>query len=91
MARRIFYGELVFPEQKNIPLPTGEPPFTEREMEVLRLFCKGMKISEIAAVLCVSDNTARKHIDNMRIKAGFNTSMELVVYVVSNGWINPNI
>jgi len=88
---RVLAGEYVFPEQRTIPVPQGNAPFTEREMEVLRLLCKGMKSPEIAEKLYVSDSTIRKHIDNMRQKAGFDTAVELMMYVVSNGWINPNI
>jgi len=90
-ARRVLDGEYVFPEAKTIPVPRGNAPFTDREMEVLRMLCKGMKSPEIAEKLYVSDSTVRKHIENMRTKTGFDTAVELMMYVVSNGWINPNV
>ena len=91
VARRVLDGEYVFPEPRSIPLPIGEPSFSEREMEVLKLFCKGMKPPEIADKLGMTESTARKHIDNMRLRAGFDSSVALAIHVVSNGWINPNI
>ena len=90
VAKRILDGEYVFPEPKDIPLPQGETPFTARQMEVLRLLCKHMSTQEIADVLTISPKTVHRHMENMKQKAGLKSSMELVVYVLSNGWINPN-
>ena len=90
VAKRILNGEYVFPEPKKIPLPQGETPFTDREMEVLRLLCKHMSTQEIADTLMISPKTVHRHMENMEHKAGFKSSMELVIYILSNGWINPN-
>ena len=89
VARRVLDGEYVFPEPKKIPLPQGEAPFTEREMEVLRLLCAHMPTKEIADTLMISQKTVHRHMENMEQKAGFKSSMYLVVYVLANGWINP--
>ncbi len=89
VARRVLDGERVFPEAKTIPLPQGETVFSEREMEVLRLLCRRMSTQAIAEELHISAHTVRRHIENMRQRAGFGTAVELVIYVVSNGWINP--
>ena len=89
-AKRVMNGEYVFPERKTIPVPEGETPFTSREMEVLRLASKGIPGQEIAEKLSISVNTVNRHIENMRQKAGVNTVMGLMTYVLSNGWINPN-
>ena len=90
VAKRVLDGEFVFPEPKTIPLPQGETPFSDREMEVLRLLCKYMTHQEIADRLFISKKTVDKHIENMREKAQMKSVMELVIYVLSNGWINPN-
>jgi DNA-binding NarL/FixJ family response regulator len=90
VAHRVLQGEYVFPEPKTIPLPKGEAPFSKREMEVLQLLCRQVSNQEIAEELHISTNTVRRHIENMRQKAGFDTATELVIYVISNGWINPN-
>jgi len=89
--RRVLKGEYVFPEPKTIPLPQGSKLFSEREMEVLLLLCKQAGNREIADALHISTNTVRRHIENMRQKTGFATTTELVVFVISNGWINPNV
>lgn len=90
VAHRVMSGVYVFPEPKIIPLPEGETPFTDREMEVLSLMCKCMTNQEIAEELFISPKTVNRHIENMRQKAGVNSVMELTTYVLSNGWINPN-
>ena len=87
---RVLKGETVFPERKTIPVAHGKAPFTPKEMEVLRLLCKYMTSQDIAAELCISDHTVRKHIENMRNKSGMKSAMDLVIYVLSNGWVNPN-
>ena len=89
-AMRVMNGEYVFPERKTIPLPQGETPFTEREMEVLCLLCKCMTSQEIATELNISKKTVQRHMENMEQKAGVKSSVELMTYVLSNGWVNPN-
>ena len=90
LARRVLNGEYIFSKPAAIPLPQGEAPFTDREIEVLRYLCKGMSSQEIADELSISRNTVNRHVENMRLKTGFPSTMELVIYVLSNGWINPN-
>ena len=90
VARRVLNGEYVFPEPITIPLPKGAAPFTEREMEVLRLTCQHFTPKQISEMRQISVNTVKKHLENMRQKAGFATAMQLVVHVLSHGWINPN-
>jgi len=89
-VQRVISGEYVFPESQKIPLPMGETPFTDREMEVLRLMCKYMNSQSVADELFIEKKSVERHIDNMRQKAGFSRYAELLVYVLSNGWINPN-
>ena len=89
-ARLVLAGGYSFPESKIIPLPNGKAPFSKREMEILRLKCKQMRNAEIAAELVISEKTVKRHIENMLHKSGFDSSVELIIYVLSNGWINPN-
>jgi len=90
VAIRILNGETVFPEPKSIPLPRGETPFTEREMEVLRLMCRGFTGERIAKELFINPGTVKYHKSNMLAKTGFSKAVDLAFYVISNGWINPN-
>ena len=89
IARRVMDGEKVYPQPKKIPMPNGEAPFTQRELEILRLLCMSKSRPEIAESLLISEKTVKRHIENMREKTGYSSVMELVIYVLSNGWINP--
>ena len=88
-TREVMAGGWVFPEPKTIPMPQGEAPLTDREMEVLRLMCKHMTNKEIAQELFISENTVKYHKMNMLGKTGFSKSVDLAFYMISNGWINP--
>lgn len=88
-ADKIMNGESYFPEQKIVPVPKGEIPLTDREMEVLRLMCKHMTNKEIADELFITENTVKYHKANMLAKTGFAKSLDLAFYMISNGWINP--
>ena len=88
-AHKIMAGGFYFPEDKQIPLPNGEAPFTIREMEILRDLCKYKTRSMISEELNISEKTVSKHIENMLAKSGFSSITDLIIYVVSNGWINP--
>ena len=85
----VMSGGGCFPEPKTIPMPQGEAPLTEREMEILRLMCKHMTNKEIAAELYISEDTVKYHKKNMLAKTGFARSVDLAFYMISNGWINP--
>ncbi len=89
VARGVMRGENFYPEPKTIPMPVGEAPLTEREMEVLRLLCKHMTSKEIAEELFISEHTVKYHRTNMLAKTGFSKSVDLAFYMITNGWINP--
>ncbi|MGI6497372.1 MAG: LuxR C-terminal-related transcriptional regulator [Oscillospiraceae bacterium] len=89
VARGVMRGETYFPEARNIPMPMGEAPLTEREMEVLRLMCKHLTSREIAEKLFISENTVKYHKSNMLAKTGFSRAVDLAFHMISNGWINP--
>ena len=89
IADKIMQGEIYFPEERLVPVPKGEVPLTDREMEVLRLMCKHMTNKEIAEELFITENTVKYHKANMLAKTGFAKSVDLAFYMISNGWINP--
>ncbi len=43
----------------------GLPPLTARQMEILRMVAAGLSNSQIARVLCVSEATVGKHLENI--------------------------
>ncbi len=88
-AKAVMDGEMIFPEPKTIRTVMGEAPLTEREMEVLRLVCKHMTNKEIAAELFITEHTVKYHKSNMLAKTGFQKSVDLAFYMISNGLINP--
>ena len=88
-ARKVMAGENCFPESRVIPVPEGETPLTDREMEVLRLICKHKTNREIAEELFISENTVKYHKMNMLKKTGFKKAVDLAFYMITKGWINP--
>lgn len=89
VAANVMMGETYYAQPQAIPMPTGEVPLTEREMEILRLMCKYMTSKEIANELFITERTVKFHKANMLSKTGFEKSIDLAFYMVSNGWINP--
>ncbi len=85
--RAVMVGERRFPEPIHIPTASGEAPFTERELEILRLLCHSYTRQEIADELGIAPGTVKRHMENMLLKSGCKTAMELVVYVIGNGWM----
>ncbi len=62
-------------------------PLTPREIEVVQLIAKGLIAKEIAGRLHLSTHTIYTHRKNIMKKLNLNTSSELVLYAVSNGFI----
>jgi len=89
VALGVMRGNTYFPEAKTIPMPMGEAPLTEREMEILRLLCKHMTNKEIAEELYISESTVKYHKSNMLAKTGFSKAVDLAFHMISKGWINP--
>ena len=89
VARTVMAGGSSFQAPRTIPMPQGEAPLTDREMEVLRLMCRHMTNKEIAQELFTSENTVKYHKMNMLGKTGFSKAVDLAFYMISNGWINP--
>lgn len=53
-------------------------PLTPREVELLRLLCQRLSINEIAAVLFISANTVKKHMNNIYTKLGVRNRREAI-------------
>lgn len=62
-------------------------PFSERELQVLKLLGAGESVTQIAAKLNLSESTINNHRYNMLLKAGVKSSPGLVGKAIRNGWI----
>ena len=83
---RTLSGESIFPDTS----PAVElnnmlsSEITPRQMEILRLFVKGMTYDEIAAELGLSKNGVRWNLDRIVEKGGFNNKHELLAAVIES-------
>ena len=69
------------------PVPFIKPRLTKRELEVLRLISQGMVTDAIAAQLCISPETVKKHRKNILSKSGSKNTAELIALAVEEGWL----
>ena len=89
VARGVMEGKTYWPEMKSAqkPVSGGETPFTETEMEVLRLLCRHMSLAEIGEELSIDVEAAALHRSEMLAKTGFEKVVDLVFYALSKGWV----
>lgn len=88
---RTMAGEHLYPDSTP-ELMLGQASnydFTDRETEVLREMTAGLMNDEIAARLCISVNTVKKHIQSMIDKTGFKNRTELAVEAMKAGFVIP--
>jgi len=83
---RTLNGENVFPDTSpNVELNNMfSSDISPRQMEILRLFVKGMTYDEIAAELGLSKNGVRWNLDKIVEKGGFENKHELLAAVIEN-------
>jgi DNA-binding NarL/FixJ family response regulator len=60
---------------------------TPREHEILSLLAKGYSNKEIGRLLCISEHTARNHVNNILEKLGAKTRTEAAILAVQQGLI----
>jgi Response regulator containing a CheY-like receiver domain and an HTH DNA-binding domain len=70
----------------NLPASSG-PPFTKREIELIRLIAAGNTNKKIAAQLNISIETVKNHRKNITRKAGVKSSAELISRCIQDGVI----
>jgi DNA-binding NarL/FixJ family response regulator len=51
---------------------------TDREIEIITLVSKGRKQKEIGALLEISEATVKRHLSNIFLKLGVNSSIEML-------------
>jgi NarL family two-component system response regulator LiaR len=89
-------GEIVLPPsiatQALLALARGEPiepgpiePFTERELDVLRLLGQGLTNKDIAQTLILSVRTVDAHLRSIFAKLGVHSRTEAALWVVKHG------
>jgi DNA-binding NarL/FixJ family response regulator len=61
---------------------------TQREKEIIQLLISGNRPKEIAAQLCISENTVNTHKRNIYRKLNLNHVLELNNYAVQHGLLN---
>ncbi|MCC7503869.1 MAG: response regulator transcription factor, partial [Saprospiraceae bacterium] len=81
-ASQVLLDELRQPERQSSAFI---PELTKRELEVLRLICKGQTTAEIAAALFVSPHTAETHRRHLLSKLGVRNTAELVRLALERG------
>ncbi len=86
-VRAVVRGEKIFPIAAKLQTEYGEVRFSDRECDVLRLLCKSLKKKEISEILEISPGTVKRHVENMLLKSGCKSSMELVVNVIENRFV----
>ncbi len=64
----------------------GAPPFTEREIEVLRLLAQALSNAEIAGRLVIGEATVKTHVSNVLQKLGARDRVAAVVWAHRNGF-----
>ena len=65
--------------------------FTEEEIAVIRLVCKGMERDEIMKDLAVSEAKLKRIIKTVLDKTGFDSMAKFAIYAVSQGFVAPEI
>jgi DNA-binding NarL/FixJ family response regulator len=76
-------------------LPRPAPPpevaeLTERELEVLRLICRGLSNTEIGGELFISETTVKTHITHILQKLGLRDRVQAVVLAHETGLFEPD-
>jgi DNA-binding NarL/FixJ family response regulator len=65
--------------------PPGGP--TTRELEVLALVAEGRTNREVAAELCISEQTVRRHLQNLFRKLGVSSRASATAYALKHDLI----
>lgn len=89
MVRAVHAGQKQIPPEVAAELAAhvGEEELTAREIAVLRLIAAGNANKEIAAQLCISDQTVKSHVTNILEKLGANDRTHAVTTALKRGII----
>jgi DNA-binding NarL/FixJ family response regulator len=67
----------------------GQGPLTPREAEIVKLVAEGRSSQEIADLLVISPKTVERHRANILEKLGMHDRVELTMYAVREGLVEP--
>jgi DNA-binding NarL/FixJ family response regulator len=68
---------------------TPEDPLSPRELEVVKMIAEGHTSEEIAEALVISKKTVDRHRANILEKLGMRNRVELTLYAVKRGLVEP--
>ncbi|WP_020419160.1 HD domain-containing phosphohydrolase [Amycolatopsis sp. ATCC 39116] len=72
--------------QTSVRLPSRWPGgLTDREVDVLRLACRGLSKPQVAQALCISVKTVGRHLENSYAKIGVSSRAGAALYAVHHG------
>jgi two-component system, NarL family, vancomycin resistance associated response regulator VraR len=77
-----------WPTKPNMPI-LGYNELSEREMEVLRFYCRGMSRQDIAKYYGLSENTVKGYVRSILSKTGYDSIAKLTLYALSKGFVAP--
>ena len=63
----------------------GPGGLTGREVEVLRLLCRGMNNKGIAEALVIAPKTARNHVEHIYLKTGATNRVSATLFALEHG------
>jgi DNA-binding NarL/FixJ family response regulator len=68
--------------------PTGAPPLTSRETDVIHLLARGCRNKEISAALKISEDTVQTHVKSIFVKLGVHDRTEALAAAIRLGIIH---
>ncbi len=87
--KAVHEGQLIFPSEIQIPTVNGKSAYTQRELEVMIYLCDSLSRQQIADKMNIALGTVKRHVENILGKSGCKSVVELVAYIIGNGWILP--
>lgn len=86
--KKTLNGEHCYPcIEQEVTFGVTHERLTQRELEILRLFCQSKSRKEMAELLGVSTSTINFHINNMLVKTGYKKLMSLAMEAANKGYI----
>ena len=87
VLRNTIQGNGIYPGPETRPSLAGQ--FTEKEIAVIRLVCRGKSRTEIIKELGISEPVVKRIISAILDKTGFDNIMKFAIYAASRGLIVP--